>query len=166
MDEPREPGTKREDREEAVSHLLEEGRTILPGIQALFGFQLMAVFSQGFRELPRPEQLAHYGAITLVSVCVALVLSPPAYHRQTEPRTISDGFLRWAGRAIGASLAPLALALALDLEVVGYAIVDDRAVAALIAAATLLLCAGLWFVVPAFKRRAALRERNGQLAGA
>src|SRR5438445_33623 len=34
----------------AASHLLEECRMVLPGIQALFGFQLIAVFNQGFGE--------------------------------------------------------------------------------------------------------------------
>ena len=32
----------------AVTHLLEECRMILPGLQALLGFQLIAVFSQPF----------------------------------------------------------------------------------------------------------------------
>jgi len=31
-----------------ISHLLEECRMVLPGIQALFGFQLIAVFNQPF----------------------------------------------------------------------------------------------------------------------
>jgi hypothetical protein len=34
----------------AASHLLEECRMVLPGIQALFGFQLIAVFNQNFGE--------------------------------------------------------------------------------------------------------------------
>ena len=34
----------------AASHLLEECRMVLPGIQALFGFQLIAVSNQGFSE--------------------------------------------------------------------------------------------------------------------
>jgi len=33
---------------QAVSHLLEECRMVLPGLQALFGFQLVAVFNTAF----------------------------------------------------------------------------------------------------------------------
>ena len=33
---------------QAMQHLLEECRMVLPGIQALFGFQLIAVLSPGF----------------------------------------------------------------------------------------------------------------------
>lgn len=35
---------------EAVTHLLEECRMVLPGIQALFGFQLIVVFNPAFNE--------------------------------------------------------------------------------------------------------------------
>ena len=35
---------------EATSHLLEECRMVLPGIQALFGFQLIAVFNSRFAD--------------------------------------------------------------------------------------------------------------------
>ncbi len=33
---------------QAITHILEECRMVLPGIEALFGFQLVAVFSQPF----------------------------------------------------------------------------------------------------------------------
>ena len=38
----------KEPLEKVVEHLEEEARMILPGIQALFGFQLIAVFNQRF----------------------------------------------------------------------------------------------------------------------
>ena len=42
---------------ESATHLLNEGRMVLPGIQALFGFQLIAVFNQGFaQKLSAAEQ--------------------------------------------------------------------------------------------------------------
>ena len=43
-------GEVKENLPELVSHLLEECRMVLPGIQALFGFQLVAVFNQAFWE--------------------------------------------------------------------------------------------------------------------
>src|SRR5205809_1173698 len=79
---------------EAATHLLEECRMVLPGIQALFGFQLVAVFSQGFTErVTANEQRLHLAAILCVSLAVALVMAPAALHRQTEPRGVSKRFL-------------------------------------------------------------------------
>src|SRR5216683_301777 len=52
----------------AAQYLLEECRMVLPGIQALFGFQLVVVFSPGFSEkLTRPEQLVHFTAIRVIA---------------------------------------------------------------------------------------------------
>jgi hypothetical protein len=39
------------DPEKSLTHLLEECRMVLPGIQALFGFQLVAVFNTPFKQL-------------------------------------------------------------------------------------------------------------------
>ena len=55
---------------------------VLPGIQALFGFQLIAVFSPGFSEkLSSGEQELHFVSIVLVVISVALVMAPAAIHR-------------------------------------------------------------------------------------
>jgi hypothetical protein len=54
-------------------------------VQALFGFQLIALFNSTFRErLTSSEQLIHLVAIGLVAMAVALVMAPAAYHRQTN----------------------------------------------------------------------------------
>ena len=45
----------------AASYLLEECRMVLPGIQALFGFQLIAVLSDGFDDKLSPgERQLHF----------------------------------------------------------------------------------------------------------
>lgn len=80
---------------EATEEMLGESRMVLPGLQALFGFQLIAVFSSRFStDLTPGEQRLHLLAIGLVAVAVALVMGTAAYHRQTGPRRVSAGFLR------------------------------------------------------------------------
>jgi hypothetical protein len=62
----------------ATQYLLEECRMVLPGIQALFGFQLIAVFNESFTEkLSMTEQIVHLCAIGLVTLAIALVMTPP-----------------------------------------------------------------------------------------
>ena len=72
---------------EAVTLLLEECRMVLPGIQALFGFQLISVFNSTFREhLSAGEQYLHLCSIGFVAIAVALVMAPAALHRQWGSR--------------------------------------------------------------------------------
>jgi hypothetical protein len=56
LEETKEGKTKEEKTEKVdglVEHIMQEARMVLPGVQALFGFQLVCVFSQGFAQIPR-----------------------------------------------------------------------------------------------------------------
>jgi hypothetical protein len=43
--------TKKNPWKRKSNHILGEGRMVLPGVEALFGFQLIAVFDQRFADL-------------------------------------------------------------------------------------------------------------------
>ena len=83
---------------------IEEARVVLPGIQALFGFQLIAVFNERFRQLSEGEQLIHFTAIMLVAIAIALIMTPAAYHRLAEQATVSIFFVRLASWLIAAAM--------------------------------------------------------------
>ena len=63
---------------------IEEARMVLPGMQALFGFQLIAVFNERFKELTENERFIHFNATVLVTIAIALIMTPAAYHRLAE----------------------------------------------------------------------------------
>ena len=142
------------DREElslndAATHLLEECRMVLPGMQALFGFQLIAVFNTTFDErLSSGERLIHLTAIVLVTIAIALVMTPAALHRRTEPHAVSRRFIRISSRLLMASMTPLAVGICLDMYLVSRLIVGTRAVAAAIAASLLAVFIVLWVLLP------------------
>src|SRR5262245_59041588 len=102
--------TEKVSLDSAAAHILEECRMVLPGIQALFGFQLIAVFNEGFAEkLSGAEQYVHLGAIILIVVAVALVMAPAALHRFTSQREVSERFIWLSSRLLLLSMLPLAL---------------------------------------------------------
>jgi hypothetical protein len=133
---------------QATEHLLEESRMVLPGMQALFGFQLIAVFNSAFTDrLDLLHQRLHLASIALVVIAIALIMTPAAYHRRTMPRGVSADFVMMSSRLILASMVPLAVAICLDFYVVAWLIVE-RDLAALLAATLLVLFILLWFVFP------------------
>ena len=149
------PSNEREELSlnDAASHVLEECRTVVPGMQALFGFQLIAVFSSAFGEqLSSMERMLHLIAIVLVTIAIALVMTPAALHRQTEPLAVSTRFIRISSRLLMASMAPLAVGLCLDIYLVARVIVGRRAVAATVAASLLGVFIVLWLVLPRVSR--------------
>ncbi len=137
----------------AASHLLEECRMVLPGIQALFGFQLIAVFNQGFGEkLSHPEQLVHLVAIILSALSMALVMTPAALHRLSEPNEVSERFVWMASNMVLAGMLPLALAVGLDAYLVASIIAKSDLVGILVGAALIAVFAGLWLLLPRRER--------------
>ncbi|HJW26083.1 MAG TPA: DUF6328 family protein [Rhodocyclaceae bacterium] len=139
---------------QAAQNLLEECRMVLPGIQALFGFQLIAVFNDGFAsKLDRPEQLLHLAAIGLVVVAMALVMTPAAYHRQALPKTVTDHFIGLSSRLLLWSMFPLALGIAMDFYLIANLVTGRQGLAAALAAGLLALFFALWLALPWSHRR-------------
>ena len=134
---------------EAVTHLLEECRMVLPGIQALFGFQLIAVFNSTFREkLSSTEQYFHLAAIGLVAIAVALVMAPAAFHRQTNPQAATQDFITIASRLLLLSMLPLMLGISFDFYLIARLILNQPLVSLLLSTILFILFATLWFLVP------------------
>lgn len=75
--------------EEESTHVTDEARMLLPGVQAVLGFQLVAVFNQRFQELSAGEQLIHLAAFLLMALAMGLVMAPAAYHRQVERGSVT-----------------------------------------------------------------------------
>jgi hypothetical protein len=139
---------------EAATHVLEECRTVVPGMQALFGFQLIAVFSTAFKEdLLPPERTLHLAAILLVTIAIALVMAPAALHRQSEPMSVSRQFITTSSRLLMASLIPLSAGICLDVYVIARVILGTKAGAAVVAVILLVVFVVFWRVIPQRARR-------------
>jgi hypothetical protein len=132
----------------AAEYLIEECRMVLPGIQALFGFQLIAVYSTVFEEKLSPSnQRLHLLAISLVAVAIALIMTPAAYHRQTSPFEVSEYFITLSTRLLLWSMVPLAAGITVDFYLISRMILIGP-LAPLLAVGLFLLFAILWFAFP------------------
>jgi len=133
---------------QAAELLLEECRMVLPGIQGLFGFQLIAVFSEGFHQrLAGYEQDLHLGAIALIGIAIALIMTPAATHRQLNPCLVTYRFIVLSTRLLLWSMLPLALGLCLDFYLVARVITGSTQVLWL-AVLLLAVFAALWGYLP------------------
>jgi hypothetical protein len=132
----------------AAEYLLDECRMVLPGLQALFGFQLIAVFNQGFVErLTVSGQRWHLVALALVAVAVVIVMTPAAYHRQTGPRVITETFVAVSTRLLLWSMLPLAAGIMIDFALIAR-IMFESALVALVTSILFSVFFLLWFALP------------------
>ena len=148
--------------EQRVVEVLTELRVLLPGAQALLGFQLAIVLMETFERLPKPAQAVHLGSLGLVALATILLMAPAAYHRIVERGQDTERFHAFASRMLLLALACLGPGFAGDLYVVlirgGY----PRA-AIPVAAAALAVFYGAWFGAMLMLRRVrapSLRNRT------
>jgi hypothetical protein len=149
----------KEELDKRAQNAIEEARMVLPGIQALFGFQLIAVFNQRFPQIPAGQQLLHYGALLLVAVAIGLIMAPAAYHRIAEQHSVSRFFIQLASFMIAVSMLPLLTALSFEIYILGHLVLDNDQASFWIAVAMAAFLAALWYVMP-FTARAIVSRRR------
>lgn len=136
-----------------VSHLEQEARMILPGIQTVFGFQLIVVFNMNFKGLiTKEEQLLHLISLLLVVISGILVAAPAAYHRQAHHH-VSEHFIEVGARFLTWALFPLALGTCLDIYLVAKIISESARLATFVSVAMFVLYASVWYVYPQIRGR-------------
>jgi hypothetical protein len=136
-----------------IEQMLIEARVILPGAQALLGFQLVVMMTQAFEKLDRSVQLVHLAALASLVLTIILLICPAAIHRiafrgNDDPRLHSTGTL-----LITLALLPLSVGISCDLWV-ALTILFGEGIPALVGAAgALALLLVLWFILPMLLKR-------------
>jgi hypothetical protein len=148
------PQAEKESMKDEMRNVIEEARMVLPGIQALFGFQTMAVFNNRFEDIADSSKLAYLVALGLLVLAMGLLMTPAAYNRLAERGQVSRKMINLSSTLITAGMLPLMLAFALDVYVVVVAAFDRPQAGIFAGVGTAILLASLWFVMPlASKKR-------------
>lgn len=134
--------------DQRIQYVLTEARVILPGAQAILGFQLVIVLTQAFAELPDRERLVHGIAIAFVTLSTALLMAPAARHRLIHHGENSEVFCRSASRYLLIATLMLALGITLDVEVIAMKITGLALAASTIAAVCGAMLLTLWYLWP------------------
>jgi hypothetical protein len=135
-----------------IEQLLTEARVIIPGAQALFGFQILAMLTSGFDRLPQISKLVHLAALILVAANMVLLMMPAALHRLTFGGDDSARFLRIGSGIVIAAPIFLAAGISAESYVVFQKVIGDEGRSAIGAGATFLTIAACWYAVPLLMR--------------
>jgi hypothetical protein len=128
--------------------MLTEARVIIPGAQALLGFQLTITITRSFGNLPMSSQIVHAASLGCIALAAILLMAPAAYHRIVFAGQNAEEMHRVGSIFICAATVPLALGMAGDVYVVIAKIAASATVGAIAGGAALLLLVGLWHVLP------------------
>lgn len=128
-----------------IEQVLTEARVVLPGAQALLGFQFATILMEAFDKLPLWSKYIHLISLAVMGISVILLMTPAAYHRIVERGEDTEHFHVVASRLLLAAMIALPIGFCGDLFVVTRKLTENAAVSlagSLLALATFY---GLWF---------------------
>lgn len=135
-----------------IDQMLTEARVVLPGAQALLGFQLAVTFTRAFEQLTTVPRLVHIGALICIAVTTILLMTPAALHRIAFGGEDSPAFFRMGSGFVIAAPAPLALGIAGDLYVATFKASESSGLGVAIALFAFVALVSLWYVAPLILR--------------
>jgi uncharacterized protein DUF6328 len=139
--------------------MLTEARVVLPGAQALLGFQLAVTLTRAFEELPFASKLVHAAALVLVALAVILLMAPAAFHRIAFAGEDSKDFHRIGSWLVVAATVPLAGGIAGDVYVAVGRVAETPVLGLAAALAVMLVLIALWYAQPYVLRRKMVTQR-------
>lgn len=141
-----------------IEQLLTEARLIIPGGQALLGFQFVAMLTSAFDRLPESAKLAHALALCLIGMNVIIMMTPAALHRLSFGGEDSPRFFTLGSRLVTIGPAFLAAGISVEVYVVFIKALNNPQVAIAAAVAAALVFVAFWYLWPLALRTSAGSE--------
>jgi cytochrome bd-type quinol oxidase subunit 2 len=139
-----------------IRQVLTEARVVLPGAQALMGFQFASVFMEGFDKIPYASKLTHLASLLSITLAIMFLVAPAAYHRIVDHGEETEDFYRFASKMVLAGIVALGLGIVGDLYLVGRQVTGSVPIAVALTVVSFLVLFGLWFGVTLWE---AMRQR-------
>lgn len=136
-----------------IEQMLTEARVIIPGGQALLGFQFVATLTRAFAQLPASVQIVHCAGLCAVALAVLILMTPAAVHRIAFHGEDNEDFFRTGSRLVTLAPLPLAAGIAADVLVVYYKVSENRTVAGSAGVVALLVLVWFWYGYPLWRSR-------------
>lgn len=137
---------------ERYGELLQELRTVLPGVQVLFGFLLTVPFSNRFADLDDLGRDLYAATLIGVSLSTTALMTPAAYHRLAPDEDRSHR-IQVAVRLTLCGIGLLAVSLSVAVFVVVRFAFESTRMGFLLGGIALVAFVALWLMMPLAQRR-------------
>jgi Family of unknown function (DUF6328) len=144
---------KRQSLETRIDQGLTELRVILPGAQALFGFQVSVVLTDSFNNLGTASKAVHLASLVLIVIAIVMLIAPAAYHRIATDGDANEAVLRYIVSMMLPAEGLIALGLVGDAYVTVQMITGSRNLAVSLSLGLLAGFISLLYVLPLLARR-------------
>jgi hypothetical protein len=151
--------TEQERLDRNLSELLQELRVAQTGVQVLFAFLLVLPFNNRFDDVTGYEKGVYFATLLLAAAATLTFIAPSAHHRVLFRLQDKRQLVLLANRLALVGTAFLALAITgavLLITTFLFGVVEG----AVVAGATLVAFAAVWYGMPLRRRRRVLRAQD------
>jgi len=142
----------KEELQKSSDQILQGIRIVLPGTQAVIGFQFIAFFNPVFQSLSTQLKQLHFITLILSIVCSVLLIAPVAFQQLGEDGDPTPKFLSFTKKMLGAAMLLLLLAITGDIYVASQTINIEPVIAKFIAITLFILGLSLWYGYSFYRR--------------
>jgi len=135
-----------------IDHALTEARVVLPGAQALLGFQFLTMFMEAFDKLPNSSKYIHMASLTLMALTMIVLMTPAAFHRIATSGEDTKRVHQVASACLLVAMIVLPLGIVGDVYIVFLKVFASEAIAFTVAIAVLLFFYSVWFGYTLYRR--------------
>jgi Family of unknown function (DUF6328) len=146
------PKANRTSLKTKIDQALTEARVVLPGAQALLGFQLITMFMDAFDKLPNSSKFIHMASLALIALTTILLMTPAAYHRIAERGEDTQRMHTVASVFLMGAMITLPLGICGDVYVVVDKVTNSFALSVGCASVALAFFYGTWFGFTTYRR--------------
>jgi hypothetical protein len=146
------PEAGRTSLHEKIDQMLTEARVVLPGAQALLGFQFAVTMTKAFGELDGTLRIVHFASLCFIALATAVLVTPATVHRIAFGGLDSERFHGIGSALVATALLPLASGISLDVYVASYKMIGDQVPALATAVVAFVVLTFFWYGLPLFVR--------------
>jgi len=138
---------------EKIRTLSTEIRVVLPGAQALLGFQFSAFLTDSFEKLAGTTKAVHFASVTAMAIAVILLMAPAAFHRIATGGDDTEEVDKFGVYAMLIAMVFLIASMAGDFHVVLLMVTGSQPLAVVCPIVAVIVALALWFGLPLVARR-------------
>jgi hypothetical protein len=143
------------DLKKDADQVLQGIRIVLPGTQALMGFQFIAIFNPVFQNLSSNMKSLHFITLIFTIICSILLIAPVAFQQIGEDGSATLNFLSFTRKMLAAAMAFLLLSITGEVYIAGKIIDMADPWPVIISVAVFLMGGFLWFFYSLLHRKRA-----------
>lgn len=133
--------------ERELDQLLQELRSIVPGVQVMYAFLLTVAFTERFQSLTELQRDVYYALLLIGGLSLILLLAPSAFHRVRFRQRDKEAMIKAANVEVIAALVLISLSIAGVVFLISD-LMFSTPIAVVVGVAVLFVSVVIWWGYP------------------